>query len=78
MKFVRCLLKHNAKNKNELFRMTMNNNDRNTGLNVVLSMMQQMHPTATSEHRICVYRINVVLSMIQGLGPARNDETDVD
>ena len=32
-------MKHIGKNRNELFRMAMNDNDRNTGLNVVLSMM---------------------------------------
>ena len=52
MKFVRCLKKHNAKNKNELFRMTMNNNDRNTGLNVVLSMMHDLDTAAASDRDI--------------------------
>ena len=68
------------------FLMTMNDNDRNTGLSVVLSMTHGLDASDasvrnevkrcrfTSEHRICVYSINVVLSTMHGLGSVRNEE----
>ena len=60
--------------------MTINDNARNTGLNVALSMMHGLDEVKrcrlTSEHRICVYRLNAVLSMIHGLASVRNEEKD--